>query len=320
MPPRCAPGSGRFHRKSATCKHPCPKLHSKGWRRASKEPYACYRTKPHVIASAQKMIAAEKIRASLRKKVARSVPTPVPTGAMRFLNVLAPFTPASHLALAVVPVAQIEFQEYAGMKAHFGFGERSLQSRFFDKPHLPQRLVGLLYVPGQGVPRALTDRRVVCRLFGEMDRGTLTLWHISASSEHPLNDNRRGTRWGVHNVARDATGFQVRWKTLSGATITPKNARAHVRGSPNPYAVECLVRVAERLACSMVRQHDQIPCAQLFHKDYDHKNDPAIMLLYETLHFKKPLGQYTWLRGNAPPLTDSHAQMLQKMQLGVPVV
>ena len=72
MPPRCARGSGRYHKKSGTCKQPCPKLHSKGWRRKSKEPYACYRTKPHVIAGMRDMFAAGKIRASLRKKVERS--------------------------------------------------------------------------------------------------------------------------------------------------------------------------------------------------------------------------------------------------------
>lgn len=238
-----------------------------------------------------------------------------------FANHLRPFEAQLYLRVALLPVAEIEFEEWDDMKREYGFGPASKQSRFFDPPHRDDRIVGLLYVPGQGVPTSLTHPSVICRLFGTIERdGSLELWHISTSPSHTYNDNQHGTRWGVHNLIRDDSGSKVRWKTLNGKNITRTTARAHVRGSPNPYAVECLVRVVERLGCPAVRQHDQMPCAKLFHTGYDHRSDPAIMLIYETLRFERPIEQYSWNREQMPSLSHSYAQMAQKMMFGLSVV
>lgn len=96
----------------------------------------------------------------------------------------------------------------------------------------------------------MTDSQVVARLFGTLDRdSSLELWHISVNASHPLNNSGKGTRWGVHNVESYDVNGKTRWK-MDGKNIT---ARAHVRGSPNPYVVECLVGCAMQLDCLSVR-------------------------------------------------------------------
>lgn len=242
---------------------------------------------------------------------------------MRLTNRLVPFEPQLYLRVAVRPVEEIEFVD-EHTEHEFGFKARSKQSRFFDPPYDKKRIVGMLYVAGNGVPTSMTDADVVCRLFGTVDRdGSLELWHISVAASHPLNDSEKGTRWGVHNIVMDTSKSLTRWRSAdTNSPLTERNARTHVRGSPNPYAVECLVRVAEYLKCPNIRQHDQMPCAKLFHKDYDHRTHPAIMLIYEALRFTRApgVGQYIWMRGTMPPLLYSYQKIMQCMFFGITAV
>lgn len=142
------------------------------------------------------------------------------------------------------------------------------------------------------------------------------------NATHPLNDSGRGTRWGVHNLESYALADgRTRWRA-DGTNVTPRIARAHVRGSPNPYAVECLVRCATHLKCPSVRQHDDMPCAKLFNAQYDQKTHPATMLIYETLGFQRApgLSHYTWHEQFMPSLSHAYTQMRERMMFGLSVV
>ena len=250
---------------------------------------------------------------------------------MRFENRLVSFEPTKGLNLSILPATHVEFQDDETTYAHFGFRERSKQSRFFTDATTANRIVALLYQDKKdsssvaaAPPTCMTDSRVVARLFGTLDRdSSLELWHISVNASHPLNDSGKGTRWGVHNVESYDVNGKTRWKTISdGKNITARIARAHVRGSPNPYAVECLVGCAMQLNCPSVRQHDDMPCAKLFNCQYDQKTHPATMLIYETLGFGRApgLSHYTWHGQVMPPLFHAYTQMRERMMFGLSVV
>lgn len=238
-----------------------------------------------------------------------------------FTNRIQPFRPQGSLRLAMRPAVDVEMDVVP--YDEFGFKEGSKQARFFEST-AANRVVAFLYEDaGTEAPRSLLDPRVVARLFGTQDRdGSLELWHLSVHQKHPLNDSGKGTRWGVHGVVKDTSGHKVRWKSVDGATLTSQTAAAHVRGTPNPYAVDLLVRTVERLACPSVRQHDDMPCAKLFHKDYDHATHPATQLIYRSLKFIRGSGvlHYTWLADRMPPLRYSYDRLLESMRCGTSAV
>ena len=241
---------------------------------------------------------------------------------MRFDNRLASFSAAQGLRVAVLDAQEVEYVDDNTTYEHFGFKENSKQARFFTQP-ATRRVVGLLYQSGSGVPKSMTDARVVCRLFGSLDRdGSLELWHISVNALNPLNDSQRGVRWGFYNVVSHTVNGKTVWTNLEGTNLTQRNARAHVRGTPNPYAIECLVRCVEHMGCPSVRQHDAMPCAKLFSRQYDQKTHPATMLIYEALKFTQPpgLSQYAWHRQFMPSLIHSYERCAQQMFFGLPVV
>lgn len=245
---------------------------------------------------------------------------------MRYENRLSPFQPRQQLLFQPWSAAEVHFHEDEATYAQFGFKPHSKQARFFTNPAGgAQRVVGVLYEPTDGgaAPRDMADPRVVSRLFGTLDRdGALELWHISVNPANALNDSQRGTRWGVHNIVSREVNGKTRWATLDGANLTQRTARAHVRGTPNPYAVECLVRCAETLRCPSVRQHDAMPCAKLFNPQYDQRTHPGTMLLYEALKFERArdLPQYVWHRSFMPGLAHSHARCVAQMAAGLSVV
>jgi hypothetical protein len=245
---------------------------------------------------------------------------------MRFENKLEPFTPEYGLRVKVLDAADIEFDfDFGDMVKHFGFKKGAMQVGFFKKSTgvKGRRVVGLLYTPGGGrIPHSMLDPRVVCRLFGTLDRdGSLELWHISTNALNPLNDSLKGTRWGIHNLISHADGKKTFWTSSLKEKVTRTNAPAHVRGTPNPYAVECLVRCVEFLGCPSVRQHDAMPCTKLF-SGYDQKTHPATMLIYKALQFTRPpeLDEYSWFRGQHPSLIYSYTRMVQSMTFGLSVV
>ena len=241
---------------------------------------------------------------------------------MRFDNRLRPFDSQAGLRVKVWKVEEVHFRDDDTTYPHFGFKENSKQARFFTAP-AKSGAVGLLYEPGEGAPVSLDDPRVVCRLFGTLDRDrSLVLWHISVNASNPLNDSGGGTRWGIHGLVSHTVSGRTRWTTLEGINLTPSTARAHVRGTPNPYAVECLVRCVEQLGCPSVRQHDDMPCTKLFVGQNEQRTHPSIMLLYESLKFVRSPGlpQYAWHRKFMPSLIYSYQRASQQMSFGLPVV
>ena len=241
---------------------------------------------------------------------------------MRFDNRLTSFVAEQGLRVAVVDARDVTYDDDVTTYEHFGFKENSKQARFFTQPK-GARVVGMLYQPGTGVPKSMVDPSVVCRLFGSLDRdGSLELWHISVNALNPLNDSQRGTRWGFYNIVSHIVNHKTVWTSLEGSNLTQRNARAHVRGTPNPYAVECLVRCVEYLGCPSVRQHDAMPCAKLFSRQYDQKTHPSTMLIYEALKFTQApgLSQYVWHRQFMPSLIHSYERVAQQMFFGLPVV
>ena len=240
---------------------------------------------------------------------------------MKLKNQLESFAAQTRLRIKILKADEIDFANDDSTHTHFGFKRDSKQSRFFTDRTTPRHVVGLLYEGGS--PVSMADPRVVCRLCGVLDRdGSRELWHISVNSFHPLNDSAKGTRWGVHNVESYTANGYTRWKSFDGTNITQRNARAHVRGTPNPYSVECLVRCVEHLNCPSVRQHDAMPCAKLFTSQYDQKTHPATMLIYEALNFTKAPGlqHYVWHRSFMPGLIHSYARSAQQMHFGISVI
>ena len=71
---------------------------------------------------------------------------------------------------------------------------------------------------------------------------------------------------------------------------------------------------------TMVTQNPAMPCAKLFHRDYDHATHPAIQLLYESLGFVKPIDHYQWDSTTRAPLSHAYKRLLEHMHAGVSVV
>jgi hypothetical protein len=236
-----------------------------------------------------------------------------------FVNKLEAFEPEPLLRLKILDPSAIVYPNTDDTEKEFGFKIRSKQGRFFETPNNGD-IVGLLYVAGTGVPMSMTDSSVVCRLFGNVNKKVFTLWHISINNGNPLNDSNKGKRWGVHNIILDKSGAKTRWKTISGKNITPRNAGAHIRGTPNPYAAECLVRVSTRLNVTSVEQHSEMPCARLFNSEFDHRSHPATYTIYKALEFTNTMGNFVWYATENAPLEHSYLKMLQMMNHGISVI
>lgn len=237
-------------------------------------------------------------------------------------NRLAPFVPMGPLGF-VAWRAQDVGVDVQDMCAEYGFKANSKQHNFLTRSATPDRVVVLLHTAAQGLPRHMADPAVVARAFGTVRAKSheLELWHISVRREHPLNDSHGGARWGVFGIACDSTARRVTWATPLGVKLTPHNASEHVHGTPNPYAVECLVRFVELFQCESVAQNPELPCAQLFDKQYCHRTHPATLLLYRALGFVKPpaLDHYVW-NGVPHDLAEVRRHILAHMAVGTPVV
>ena len=233
-------------------------------------------------------------------------------------NRLAPFEPESNLRLTIERATPMMLSA-TNMKKEFGFEEDSKQGNFFKRA-TKKSVVALLY-QGTRKPETMSDPNVVCRLFGVVDRQGLELWHISANPKNALNDNRKGKSWGIFDITPyKRKDGKTRWVSSSGESLTEKSHAAYVRGSPNPYIVELIIRVADILDLKEIAQYSEMPCAKLFHNNYDHKNHPAIYLIYKCLDFIKGVDTFVWYRGQRAPLLRSYLKMLQMMEFGIPIV
>ena len=238
-------------------------------------------------------------------------------------NHLLPYNPLT-LRLSVVNSTDIDFEDN---EREFGFKPRSQQSGFFETTS-SSKYVGLLYKGGIVPPRSMLDPCVVARVFGEMvSDDDFNIWHVSVASTHSLNNSDSGFRWGVHNVVRDRTNpNRTKWKIVNPVNrevnVTFSNAPTHVRGTPNPYAAQCLARTLTFLDCATATQKENMPCAKLFVPNMPQHHDASIFLLYAALGFQpqRELHRFYWHRGSNPAFVDSYVRMLARMAAGQPVV
>lgn len=195
----------------------------------------------------------------------------------------------------------------------YGFGIGSAQHNFFVSPPAGAVVV-LLHTSSRDPPRHLADPSVVARAFGTVSaRGAGELWHVGVRKSHPLGSARG--RWGVRGVVPGPTGPRGRATWLhEGAKVTPRSAEGAVRGSPNPYAMECVVRFGEALGCDSLAQNPWLPCAQLFHQHADQKSHPATALIYRALGFTRTMTQYAW--HGSPELAASYRAVTETMRRG----
>lgn len=246
-------------------------------------------------------------------------------------NRLAPFTPHDSLDFVALQVrdANVDVED---LYAEYGFKFGSKQHNFLTQHYEDEeRVVVLLHsaLPGSPQPQHLANPSVVVRAFGTIRRNArsggneLELWHISVRKQHPLNDSARGTRWGVFGIDCAAILPRVTWRAAGGgAKLTRRNAAKHIKGTPNPYAMECLVRFAELYRCTIVAQNPEMPCAQLFDAQYCQRTHPATLLLYRALGFAKPpaLDHYVWSSESMKPFRDKWEEAKERMASGLPVV
>lgn len=239
---------------------------------------------------------------------------------------LEPFRPASALHFHVIraPTLDVLGVDDAEVYEEYGFKADSMQYNFFRETHKTSHFVAVLYEQtNDAPPTTMTSDNVVTRLFGSVTGSDMVIWYVGARKLHPLNDSDRGKRWGVFGIGKIAsTSSNVRWQTEKGGNITKRNSEGHIRGSPNPYALRILIEVAHTFSSSFVVQNPDMPCAKLFHKDYDHSAHPATLLLYRTLGFVKPpdLEHYIWNALVHPPLERSYTAALERMAAGLPVI
>ena len=230
---------------------------------------------------------------------------------------LAPFSvPLQGLGTHLVPDAGLGEGDCL---EEYGFDKKSKQNGFFAKKgKVKHPVVAVLAVRPA---TTLSDAAVVARLFGEMVRGReLVLWHVSVRRSHPLSDSDGGRRWGVYGVEPRQEGSKVRWYDERGTKVNKTNCESIVRGSPNPYAAKLIVDVATRLGVKAVRQHEAMPCSQLFDAQYSHRTHPAILLLFRSLGFRREGDAYAWSEERDLPLADNWERTRKCMSLGMPCV
>lgn len=247
----------------------------------------------------------------------------------RMLRKISPFVPDDNLHLHPL---EATYATVGGcdLVAEYGFKDGSMQHGFFAPSSTAgrgARKVVFALTTAAEVPPTLHADTVVARVFG-VARGTkeFEVWHVSVNKRHAHNDSHGGTRWGVYGIvdATPPTSSKTRWAEAEGERrpVNKRTSESVVRGTPNPYAVMCLYRACTVLGSRSVRQHESMPCAQLFDTQYDHRTHPATLLLYRALHFSRPQGldYYAWDADTKPSLDASWSRVQFMMRLGIPVV
>ena len=204
---------------------------------------------------------------------------------------LRPFIPDLNLSFKLLALDELDLEE--DFHIHLGFKEQSKQWNFLKSPH-PSRFALLLMREGDDTSSPTSDETLAF-VFGECQGRRMDLWHVNVNRNHPLNDSQRGERWGVYGIERDMQGSFHRWKKMDGKRVTASNHERVIRGTPNPYAVIAIFQaVASFPNVTEVQQNPEMPCAQMFHKDYHHTSHPAISLIYKSLGFRYQVGRYVW--------------------------
>ena len=200
------------------------------------------------------------------------------------------FLPDYRLRTKLLSIDQLDLEEGFEEKLHFL--PQSKQWNFFTTPD-PSRFV-LLLMRSTDDTASPTSDETLALVFGEVHGARMDLWHVSTNRNHPLNDSQQGRRWGMYGLERVTEGSKVRWKRPEGGKVTAHNHAKAVRGTPNPYAAIAICEAVIAFGVHEVQQNPEMPCAQLFHKDYDHTSHVAIALLYRSLGFEYRVGRYVW--------------------------
>lgn len=235
-------------------------------------------------------------------------------------NNLRPFIPYE-TSYTILPLTRVHLEP--GFEDKLGFKVNSNQYKFLKNP-AANKYVILVFASGV-YTNSPTSPHVVSLAFGTVSVGTLELTHVSVNKDHAYNRSDGGKNWGAHGIVKDASGRQVRWRSddSSATKLTMKNHTKYVRGTPNPYAAFAIYKFATSSkfgTITTVKQNPAMPCAKLFHKDYDHTTHPAIQLLYESLGFVKPIDHYQWDSTTRAPLSNAYKRLLEHMHAGLSVV
>lgn len=237
---------------------------------------------------------------------------------------LQPFRPNASWSVCPLVVSNKCMGPIETLRNEYGFEENSMQYNFFsDSPTSDRRFVYVMYSKSRPPPRTMRSNGVVARVFGDVSpKGDVVIWHVSVNKRHPWNNNKRGERWGVFGIYLDESTKKARWVDERGRMVTRTNADTWVRGTPNPYAVLLLKCALVSLEARAARQHDTMPCAHLFDKQYSHKSHPAILLIFRALGFlrTKNADAYILPEDAVCSLKSATARMLLKMAKGVPVI
>ena len=215
------------------------------------------------------------------------------------------------LSASQISLDTLGTEDYVG---EYGFKERSKQYNFFNAKTASRR-VGILYSGDAPPPSHMADARVICRVFGEMIGNNFLIWHLSTRRAHPLNDSMGGTIWGHRGLTWDSE--KKRW--FHGETqLSKRNAERFVAGTPNPFAVQCLVKLQRHLEARNMEQYYAMPCTKLFDKNYNQKYHPSIMLIYRALGFVYVEERYVW--HGTPDMADSYRLVLEAISKRISAV
>ena len=237
---------------------------------------------------------------------------------------LRPFQPALDLPMHEVATDDDSVLGNVNYMEEYGFDSGSMQHNFF-KPSAStkaRKVAMVLHTNTRGPPDSLNAATVVARLFGVLRGSDFEIWHVSVNKEHALNDSKAGIRWGVYGIRLDDVPTKPRWYDSEDRQVTKLNSEHNVRGTPNPYATQCLYRTLRGLACKSARQHESMACAQLFDTQYSHRTHPATQLIYRTLGFEKQRGldAYSWDSNTMVSLESSWKRFVFRMSKGIPSI
>lgn len=232
-------------------------------------------------------------------------------------NTLQPFDVLAHvkdLRMFTFNVGGIDLGPFEEFQTEYGFVRNSMQHNFF-KTDSEQKVV-IVLAQSQEPPQSMVDPSVVVRMFGERMGDEFLLWHVSINKNNSRNMSY-GKYWGFYGIRPSMVGTYRVWYD-GEKRLTELNAIKHVKGTPNPYVVHCIVKFAGDW-CQTFRQHPDMPCSKLFRTNMNQKTHPSTLLIYSALDFVYSIDSYVWLSSKRS-FQESYELMVRRMKKGLPVV
>jgi hypothetical protein len=185
------------------------------------------------------------------------------------------------------------------IRGAFGFERKSAQYNFLvDGPFENKFMLIVRSHPGEtvgGKVYPFDTESIVAWVMGRIVRRnhvSCELWFVGVQRFHPFITNKVSNNgvslWGHSGLEQVVDKGKVRWQLSDGTNILPTNFVQHVQGRANPYAVMAMYQFCKHAIAMGVERFEQtdLPCAKLFHTDYDHKTHPSIHLIYKALGFQ----------------------------------